>query len=351
VEDMKKQKGEYLQEVIEHIDIKAYDVVPLVNSMSKMAFQARNLATAANIYDKMLMDDDCTIILSLAGSIFSAGMKKIVYDMIMNNMIDVIVSTGAIIVDMDFFEALGFKHYIGSPDVDDNELNRLNIDRIYDTFIDEDELSFCDQKINEIANSLEPRPYTSREFIWEMGKYLDENGCKVDDSVIYAAYQYKMPIFVPAFSDCSAGFGILDHQRKNPEKHVTIDSVGDFRELVEIVLNAKETGIFLVGGGVPKNFVQDAVLGGEADENGLLLEEARMHKYAIQVSLASEYDGALSGSTFKEASSWGKVEAKTEQMVFSEASIAMPLIVGYAYHKGNWNGRESKEYNTIFLKN
>jgi len=345
---MNKQKSDYLQDVIEHIDIKSYDVVPLVNAMSKMAFQARNLATAADIYDRMLGDDDCTIILSLAGSIFSAGMKKIVYDMVMNNMIDVIVSTGAIIVDMDFFEALGYKHYIGSPEVDDNELRDLNIDRIYDTFIDEDELSLCDQTINEIANSLDPRPYTSREFIWEMGKYLDVNGCKVDDSVIYAAYNQNLPIFVPAFSDCSAGFGLLDHQRKNPDQHVTIDSVGDFRELVDIVLKAKETGIILIGGGVPKNFVQDAVLGGEADDKGQLIKEAQMHKYAIQISLASEYDGALSGSTFKEASSWGKVDAVREQMVFSEASIALPLLVGYAFHKGNWNGRGSKELNKLF---
>ncbi len=339
---------DYLNETIEHIDIKSYDVVPLVNAMSKMAFQARNLATAANIYDRMLADKDCTIILSLAGSIFSAGMKKIVYDMIINNMIDVIVSTGAIIVDMDFFEALGYKHYIGSLDVDDNELRELNIDRIYDTFIDEDELSCCDQLIHEIADTLEPRPYTSREFIWELGNYLDENGCKVDDSVIYAAYQQNLPIFIPAFSDCSAGFGLIDHQRKNPDKHVTIDSVGDFRELVEIVLNVNETGIFLIGGGVPKNFVQDTVLGGDADEKGRLLEDARMHKYAIQISLASEYDGALSGSTFKEASSWGKVDVMREQMVFSEASIAFPLISGYAYHKGNWNGREPKEFNKLF---
>jgi deoxyhypusine synthase len=183
-----------------------------------------------------------------------------------------------------------------------------------------------------------------------MGKYLDMNGCKVDDSVTYAAYQQNLPIFIPAFSDCSAGFGLLDHQRKNPDEHVTIDSVGDFRELVEIVLNADETGIFLIGGGVPKNFVQDAVLGGEADEKGKLVEPERMHKYAIQISLASEYDGALSGSTFKEASSWGKVDVAREQMVFSEASIAFPLITGYAYHKGNWNGREPKEFNKLFLQ-
>ncbi len=339
------KKDEYLKDVIEHIDIKNYDVTPLVDSMSKMAFQARNLANAAKIYNKMLEDDDCTIILSLAGSLFSSGLKKIVHDLIEQNMIDIIVSTGAIIVDMDFFEALGFKHYVGSSKVDDNELRKLNIDRIYDTFIDEGEMQICDRTIKQIADSIEPNVYSSREFIWELGKYLDNNGCKVDDSVIYAAYEQNLPIFVPAFSDCSAGFGLLDHQRTNPDEHVTIDSVRDFRELVEIVLNSQETGIVIIGGGVPKNFVQDAVLGGETDDKGRLLEDARMHKYAIQVSLANEYDGALSGSTFKEAGSWGKVDPVREQMVFSEASIAFPLIAGYAYHSKKWENREPRQLN------
>ncbi|MCK5562377.1 MAG: deoxyhypusine synthase [Thermoplasmata archaeon] len=343
-------KSDYLKDIIEHIDIKKYDVTPLVASMSKMAFQARNLAIAADIYDRMLEDEDCTIILSLAGSIFSAGLKKIVYDMVKNNMVDLIVSTGAIIVDMDFFEALGFKHYIGSPNVNDDELRKLNIDRIYDTFIDENEMQICDRTIKQIADSIEPRAYSSREFVWEMGKYLDNNGCKVADSVIYAAYEQNLPIFVPAFSDCSAGFGLLDHQRTNPDEHILIDSVRDFRELVEIVLNSNETGIVIIGGGVPKNFVQDAVLGGETDDKGRLIEDARMHKYAIQISLASEYDGALSGSTFKEASSWGKVDLVREQMVFSEASIAFPMLAGYAYFKNSWQARTPKEYTKMFLE-
>ena len=134
------QKKDYLKEVIKHIDIKEHNVVPLVEAMEHMAFSARDLNRAAKIYDMMLRDTNCGIILTLAGSIFSAGLKKVVYDMIMNNMVDAIVSTGAIIVDQDFFEALGFKHYKGTKFVDDNELRDLHIDRIYDTYIDEDEL-------------------------------------------------------------------------------------------------------------------------------------------------------------------------------------------------------------------
>lgn len=340
------EKKDFLKETIEHIDIKKYNVVPMVEAMEKMAFSARDLNRAAQIYDMMLKDKDCTVILTLAGSIFSAGLKKVVHDMLENNMIDAIVSTGALIVDQDFFEALGFKHYIGTKWSDDNQLRELAIDRIYDTYIDEDELRICDETIGKICDSLEPRPYSSREFIWEMGKYLENNGGpKVDDSIVYTAYKKNVPIFVPAFSDCSAGFGFVMHQTKNPEKHVSLDSAKDFLELTQIKINSKDSGIFMIGGGVPKNFTQDIVVAAD-----ILQENAPMHKYAVQITVADERDGALSGSTLKEASSWGKVETTYEQMVYAEATIAMPLIVGYGYHKASWKSRQPKEHQKLFLK-
>ncbi len=339
-------KKDYLKDVINHIDIKEHNVIPLVDAYEKMAFSARDLNRAAKIYNMMLEDKNCAVILTLAGSLFSAGLKRVVYDLVSNNMVDAIVSTGAIMVDQDFFEALGFKHYIGTPFVDDNEMRDLHIDRIYDTFIDEDELRICDDTTEAIFNSLEPRPYSSRELLWHFGKYLDENGGpKVEDSVIYAAYKNNVPIFVPAFSDCSAGFGIVVHQHKNPEKHVSFDSGKDFLELTQIKLNTKETGIFMVGGGVPKNFTQDIVVAAD-----ILQEDAPMHKYAIQITVADVRDGALSSSTLKEASSWGKVETTFEQMVYSEATLAMPLIAGYAYHKAAWKNRDMREFTKLFEK-
>ncbi|MBK7378804.1 MAG: deoxyhypusine synthase [Ignavibacteriales bacterium] len=337
-------KKDYLKDVIRHIDIKKHNVVPLVDAMEYMAFSSRDLNRAAKIFDMMQKDKDCGIILTLAGSLFSAGLKKIVYDLIMNNMVDAIVSTGAIMVDQDFFEALGFKHYIGSPFVDDNEMRDLHIDRIYDTFIDEDELRVCDETCGKIFDSMEPHPYSSREYLYEFGKYLEMNGGpKVDDSVIYAAYKKNVPIFVPAFSDCSAGFGFIMHQTNNPDKHVSVDSAKDFLELTKIKLNCRETGIFMVGGGVPKNFTQDIVVAAD-----ILQEDAQMHKYAVQITVADERDGALSGSTLKEASSWGKVSTTFEQMVYAEATIALPLIAGYAYHKGSWKERKPKEFQKLF---
>ena len=337
-------KKDYLKDIIQHIDIKKHNVVALVDAMENMAFSARDLNRAAKIYEMMLAEKNCGVILTLAGSLFSAGLKKVVYDMVMNNMVDAIVSTGAIMVDQDFFEALGFKHYKGTPFSDDNELRDLHIDRIYDTYIDEDELRICDDTTAKIFNSLEPRPYSSRELLWEFGKYLEQNGGpKVDDSVIYACYKKNVPIFVPAFSDCSAGFGFVVHQTENPEKHVSVDSAKDFLELTKIKLECKETGIFMIGGGVPKNFTQDIVVAAD-----ILTEDAPMHKYAIQITVADERDGALSGSTLKEASSWGKVSMTYEQMVYAEATLAMPLVAGYAYHKGAWKERKPKEFQKIY---
>jgi len=337
---MKKEK--LLKKEIKHIDIKSFDSTPIIKFMREMAFQARNLARAAEIYDKMVSEEDVTIILCLAGSLFSAGLKKVVVDLVKYNMVDAITSSGAIIVDQDFFEGLGFKHYHGTPHSDDEMLRRMNIDRIYDTFISEDDLRVCDNTVAKIADSLPPRPYSSREFIKAMGEYLYKNQ-RTAESVVLQCYEKDVPIFVPAFSDCSAGFGLICHQQKRgKEPKVTIDSAKDFLELTKIKINAADTGLVMIGGGVPKNFVQDTTVAAE-----VLGHQVNMHKYAIQITVADERDGALSGSTLKEAHSWGKVDSDFEQMVFCEATIALPLVASYAYHRGNWKARKPKCYNTF----
>ncbi|MBC8418932.1 MAG: deoxyhypusine synthase [Desulfobacterales bacterium] len=338
-------KNDILKIPVEHIDIKVFDARAIMDAYAKTAFQARNLATAADIYNRMLSDHDCTIILTLAGSLFSAGLKHIVVEMIENNMVDVIVSTGAIIVDQDFFEALGFKHYRGSPFVNDMELSELAIDRIYDTFIDEDQLRICDMTIAKIADTLPPGPYSSREFIDAMGVYLETEGSKSQMSVVLSAHRKGVPVFVPAFSDSSAGFGLVYHQWHRKNEHVSIDSVRDFRELTEIKLVAKETGIVMLGGGVPKNFTQDVVVATD-----ILGEQKPVHKYAIQLTVADERDGGLSGSTLKEACSWGKVDLKYEQMVFGEATITFPLLISDAYHRGAWKGRNSANLSRLLKR-
>ena len=299
-------------------------------------------AAKKNIYNEMLKDKDCTIFLTLAGSTSAAGCMHIYRDMVKYNMVDAIVATGASIIDMDFFEALGFKHYQGSQFQNDDELRKNYIDRIYDTYIDEDELQKCDKIIGEIADKLEPRPYTSREFIKEIGKYLKTNA-KKKESLIEVAYDNNVPIFCPAFTDSSAGFGLVMHQERNPKKHITIDSIREFRELTEIKIKSKGSGLFMIGGGVPKNFIQDTVICAE-----LLGKNVDMHKYAIQITVADSRDGACSSSTLKEASSWGKVDTTKEQMVFAEATSVLPLIASDAYHTGKWKNRNRKNFSKIF---
>ena len=336
-------KKQFLKETVRHIDIKKINSVPIIDSMRHMYFSSRDTARAADVFNMMLSDKDCTVILTLAGSTSAGGCMQVYVDMVKNNMVDAIVATGASIVDMDFFEAIGFRHYIGTPFVDDRKLRSLYIDRIYDTFINEEELQVCDNTIKKIADSLKPRPYSSREFIAEMGKYLVKNS-KKKDSLVQAAYENNVPIFCPAFSDSSAGFGLVLHQAENPKNHVSIDSVRDFYELTRIKMKAPTSGLFMIGGGGPKNFAQDTVVCAE-----VLGKEVPMHKYAVQITVADARDGACSSSTLKEASSWGKVDTTYEQMVFAEATTVLPLIVSNAYHKGAWKKRKKREWAKIFL--
>ena len=335
-------KKTFLEKPVEHIDITTFDSRAIISSMSKMSFTSRDTAKAANIFNEMLSDKNCTIFLTLAGSTSAAGCMKIYSDMIKYNMVDVIVATGASIIDMDFFEALGFKHYQGSQFQDDTQLRDNYIDRIYDTYIDEEQLQECDKTICSIADKLEPKSYTSREFIKEIGKYLKTNS-KKKGSLIETAYDNNIPIFCPAFTDSSAGFGLVMHQEKNPKKHLTIDSIREFRELTEIKIRSKSSGLFMIGGGVPKNFVQDTVVCAE-----LLGKNVDMHKYAVQITVADARDGACSSSTLKEASSWGKVDTSKEQMVFAEATSVLPLIASDAYHRNLWKNRPRKGFTNIF---
>ncbi|MHC1725511.1 MAG: deoxyhypusine synthase [Syntrophobacteraceae bacterium] len=337
------KKSDLLTQPIDHIDIAAFDSVGLIESMSRMSFSARDLARACKLFNKMLIDESCTVVLALAGSTSAGGCMNVYADMIRCNMIDAVVATGASIVDMDFFEAIGFRHYAGFAEIDDAVLSEAGIDRIYDTFIDEDQLKQCDSIIRDIADSLPPGVYSSREFISEMGKYLVSHS-KKKQSLVQCAYENKVPVFCPAFSDSSAGLGLVMHQAKNPKNHVSIDSVKDFRELTRIKIEAESTGLLIIGGGVPKNFIQDVVICAE-----VLGVDAPMHKYAVQITVADVRDGACSSSTLKEARSWGKVDSGNEQMVFCEGTIAVPLLAGYAFHMQQWRDRRHRNIADCFI--
>jgi len=340
------RKAELLSKQVKHIDIKSFDARPIVDAMSDMSFTSRDLGRATKIYNDMLADKDCTVCLVIAGSTSAGGCMDLYAELVRNNMVDVTVATGATIVDMDFFEGLGHKHYQALEVPDDDTLRSLYIDRIYDTYIDEEQLQDCDFTINRIANEIEPKAYSSRAFIREMGKYLVEHG-KKDNSLVKLAYEHDVPIFCPAFVDSSAGFGLVKHQvdaAKEGKAYMVLDAIADFRELTEIKIKAGETGLLMIGGGVPKNFIQDTVVCAEI----LGHEDVAVHKYAVQITVADVRDGACSSSTLQEAASWGKVSTAIEQMVFAEAGSVMPLLASDAYHRGHWKDRPKRAWAKLF---
>ena len=340
------RKAELLSSEVEHIDITQFDARPIIEAMGKMSFTSRDLARATGIYNQMLEDKDCSIILVVAGSTSAGGCMDLYAELVRSNMVDAIVATGATIVDMDFFEALGHKHYQANEIPDDDTLRSLYIDRIYDTYIDEEQLQDTDFTIGKLADSLEPRPYSSREFIKEMGKWLVDNG-KKENSLVKLAYEHDVPIFCPAFTDSSAGFGLVKHQvdaMKRGGHYMTIDSIADFRELTDIKIKAGTTGLLMIGGGVPKNFAQDTVVCAEI----LGHDDVEVHKYAVQITVADVRDGACSSSTLQEAASWGKVSTAMEQMVFAEATSVLPLLASDAYHRGAWRNREKRRFAKLF---
>jgi len=341
------RKSELLSTPIEHIDITKFDARPIIDSMGKMSFTSRDLSRATGIYNTMLEDKDCSIILVIAGSTSAGGCMDLYAELVKSNMVDSIVATGASIVDMDFFEALGHKHYQANEIPDDDTLRSLYIDRIYDTYIDEQQLQDCDFTIGKIADSLEPRAYSSRAFIREMGKWLSEGNAKKQGSLVQLAYEHDVPIFCPAFVDSSAGFGLVKHQvdaMKRGGHYMVLDAIADFRELTDIKIKAGTTGLLMIGGGVPKNFTQDTVVCAEI----LGHDDVEVHKYAVQITVADVRDGACSSSTLQEAASWGKVSTAMEQMVFAEATSVLPLLASDAWHRGAWRNREKRRFAKLF---
>lgn len=327
-----------LKKTVEHIDITKYDVTDLVNELRSTSFTSREIYNACQLYKQMLEEEELTVILTIAGSTQAAGCLKLYRDLVRYNMVDIIVATGASIIDMDLFEGLGNKHYIGSSKADDNILREEYIDRIYDTFISEDDLKQVDNFVADFANKISDTTMSSREFLNKLGWHL-----RTSNSLVQECYKEDVPIFCPALNDSAAGIGLLMHQTNNPDSHLVIDSIKDLRELTYLKVEMQNTGLFMVGGGVPKNFAQDIVVAAES-----IGHRVPMHQYAIQLTVADVRDGACSSSTLDEASSWGKVDNSNTQMVYGEATSTLPIIANYAYNNVNLENRKRRKLHELF---
>lgn len=341
------EKKEVLSQPIKMVDVeKIKGFEDLINAYSSASIQARRVGTCAKIWEQMLQDKDRpTILLGLAGPLVAAGLRKVISDMIKHNLIDVIVSTGAILYQ-DYYQSRGFKHYMGSPDADDKKLRDLYIDRIYDTYVDEEKFWDTDVYIGKFADELEPRNYSSREFLGKLAATV-----KDDQSILGNASKYGVPIFAPALNDSSIGIGLTDHFHRNllkGKKHISIDSIQDNYELTQIVVKSPCTSAVYIAGGVPKNYINDSVV-----MSYVFDKDTGGHRYAIQLTTDVPHWGGLSGSTLSEATSWGKVSKKaTHEMAFIEPSVSLPLLVGYLIEKnaGKNRTRMSLDWSEPILK-
>jgi len=312
---------------------KSKTVLELVEAYKSASIQARNIGTCFEVYENMLNDRDRpTVIMGLSGALIAGGLRKVISDMIKYGIVDVIVSTGAILYQ-DLYQAMGYKHYKGSPDMDDTKLRDLYIDRIYDTLVDELKFEECDRLIGKLTEKLEPRDYSSREFLEFLASQIND-----ENSILYNARKYGVPVFSPAINDSSIGIGLTIYYHNNRAKpHAYIHSIRDNYELTQIILKSKKTGVIYIGGGVPKNWINDA----EVMAGYVFNPDIQGHAYAFQITTATPVDGGLSGSTLHEAQSWGKISKKaTKATAYVETTVALPLIVGAVIQKGIWKGRK-----------
>ena len=329
-----KEKSNILSHPIRQIDLeKIQTIQEVVESFQESSIQARNLGSVAKVFERMLTDPDRpTVLLGLAGPLVAAGLRKVIRDMIEYGLVDVVVSTGAILYQ-DYYQAQGFQHYLGMPNADDRKLRKLLIDRIYDTYVDEEKFTILDSKIGRFADELPSGEYSSRSFLNELAKDITD-----PNSILGAAFKRGVPIFSPALNDSSIGIGLTEHYhrvRAKGSKGVVIDAIRDNYELTQIVVKSKCTAAVYIAGGVPKNFINDSIVMAY-----IFGRDTGGHKYAVQVTTDSPHWGGLSGSTLSEARSWGKVnrDASTA-MAFVEPSVSLPLVVGYLLQKKVYENR------------
>lgn len=323
-----REKKNLLSKRIDHIDLeKVKSIEQLVESFQSASIQARKVGAVGKIFERMLTDSERpTILLGLAGPLIAAGLRKVIRDMIEYGLVDVIVSTGAILYQ-DYYQAQGHGHYKGTPEADDARLRDLLIDRIYDTYVDEEKFNTLDAEIGYFADQMKPGEYSSRTFLQELSRNITD-----PNSILGTAYKKGIPVFSPAMNDSSIGIGLTEHyhrSRLQNRKGIVINSIRDNYELTQIVVKSKRTAAFYVAGGVPKNFINDSIVMAY-----IFGRDTGGHKYAVQMTTDSPHWGGLSGSTLEEATSWGKVnrEASTA-MAFVEPSVSLPLVVGYALQK------------------
>ncbi len=332
---MRKGKSKLLRQSVRHLDVKrTKSLLDLVQAFQHTSFQSRNVFKCFDVFRKMLSDPRCVIFLGLSGAMIPGGMRKVIHDMVEMNLVDVIVSTGANLFH-DVFEGFGYRHYVGSEEGDDDALRKHRVVRVYDALMDDHEINQVIHLLSGVPKELGEKVVSSRRYLEALGGHIKDEG-----SILRAASERGVPVFVPALSDSSIGIGLTFlhvRQKASPERLI-IDQIQDSYEIAQLKRMAPRTGAIYIGGGVPKNYIQQL---GPVSE--LLFREESGHRYAFQITTDDPKWGGLSGCTFEEAKSWGKIEKESSYAaVYTDATIALPLLVGAIVQEGKIYKRRKK---------
>jgi deoxyhypusine synthase len=336
-------REDLLKTPIQQIDLSKIETVSdLVEAYKRTSIQARNLGKVASVLENMIQDESRpTVILGITGCMMAGGQRLVLRDMIKHGLVDCIVSTGAQLYQ-DFYQAMGYDHYVGDVNADNVLLHELMIDRLYDTYVDEEAFRRTDHYIAELTEKMPPGNISSRIFMDRLGKVAHEKG---DEGILATAHRLGVPCFVPALNDSSIGIGLTVYYKKMREagrdqEMVRVDPIRDNWELTQIKGKSPKTGVFYIGGGVPKNYVNDVEV--IAEETGF---DVAGHEYAVQITTDVPHWGGLSGSTLEEAQSWGKIHKEaTKATVYSEATLVLPMLTKHLLQKGLHKDRKRVRY-------
>ena len=290
---------------------KSMKVSELVDGMKGMGFGAGKIAEASDIMKRMFNDKECKVFFGLAGAMVPAGMKNVVLDVLDN--VDVFVTTGANLTH-DLIEALGESHYHLEGNFSDEELNEKGLDRIYNVVMKnsvyEKLEDFFESNWDEFKNCK-----TIKDLIWKIGEILSKKK-NSGESILKRCYEKQIPIFCPALADSGIGLMIWGRKMKGSKYDINIDAFEDMKEIIDIAWQSKKNGVIYVGGGTPKNFIQQS------------LQFSKGADYGIQITTDNAVYGGSSGAPLVEGKSWGKLKNDAKFVdVFCDATIALPLIV------------------------
>lgn len=330
----------------------------LLSAMRKTAFGGRQLGEASEVLQAMTHDADCMVVATLSGAMTVAKMGTLICRMIDLSMIDVVIATGALIAH-GLSESVGLVHYRHPDGVSDPELYAKGYNRIYDTIETEANLNDVEIVVHRALSQLDSnQTWSSSTITHEIGRVLDEE--YPGDGILKSAYRRGVPVFIPAFTDSELGLDlsfwamrralsegrvqVADRSHGEAVKDLLqelppFNPYQDLQRYASCIISAKRTGIFTIGGGVPRNWAQQVApyIDFMGDRLGLAQQDVPRFFYGVRLCPEPVNWGGLSGSTYAEGMSWGKFVPREEGGQFAEvladATVVLPLLLGGLFER------------------